>query len=228
MKHHALLGLILGLFAATRSGAAEPPVLFNVYFNPVSKEVTITGTGEFTTLNPSAPQSLASYADGVTLINFFNAGFNEGFTSLVDTASLAVNIGTSSSALQFEITGLSIQNAQGITNNGKNLLLFTPSGTDILFNSGTVSFSAGTSLRFVTEDSPTVPTNTTNPLDLNYIGPLNVYAGYNSAHGGTSFLGTYTLTVVPEPSTYAAIAGGLGLAAAVIHRRRQRAKAAQA
>jgi hypothetical protein len=43
----------------------------------------------------------------------------------------------------------------------------------------------------------------------------------------TSFLGTYTLTVVPEPSTYAAIAGGLGLAAAVIHRRRQRAKAAQ-
>jgi hypothetical protein len=58
-------------------------------------------------------------------------------------------------------------------------------------------------------------------------GPHYVYAGANSLYSGDSFLGTYTLTVVPEPSTYAAIAGGLGLAAAVIHRRRQRAKAAQ-
>ncbi|MFZ9839561.1 MAG: hypothetical protein ACO3JJ_13615, partial [Opitutaceae bacterium] len=96
MKHHALLGLILGLLAAVRTGAAEPPVLFNVYFNPASKEVTITGTGELATLNDSAPQSLASFTDGVTLINFFNAGFNQGFTSLVDTPNLTVNIGTSS------------------------------------------------------------------------------------------------------------------------------------
>jgi hypothetical protein len=59
------------------------------------------------------------------------------------------------------------------------------------------------------------------------LGPKNVYAGTNDAYSGASFLGTYQLTVVPEPSTYAAIAGGLGLAAAVIHRRRQRAKDAQ-
>jgi hypothetical protein len=63
-------------------------------------------------------------------------------------------------------------------------------------------------------------------------GPRYIYAGNNNVYTEgdptlSSFLGTYQLTVVPEPSTYAAIAGGLGLAAAVIHRRRQRAKAAQ-
>jgi hypothetical protein len=62
-----------------------------------------------------------------------------------------------------------------------------------------------------------------------------VYRGRNDTFAGglagvdeySSFIGTYEISVVPEPSTYAAIAGGLGLAAAVIHRRRQRAKAAQ-
>jgi hypothetical protein len=68
-------------------------------------------------------------------------------------------------------------------------------------------------------------------------GPHYVYAGLNNVAFGqdpltlanyTSFLGTYTVTVVPEPSTYAAIAGGLGLLAAVLHRRRQRSRASAA
>jgi hypothetical protein len=44
--------------------------------------------------------------------------------------------------------------------------------------------------------------------------------------GGTEQnLGTYSYSVVPEPSTYAAIAGALGLGYAVYRRRRQAAVA---
>jgi hypothetical protein len=97
-------------------------------------------------------------------------------------------------------------------------------------------------LAFAAQDSSSPPSLTISfPFSLpvsqsDYdLGPKYVYAGFNSVFSQTfdgvtisSFLGTYTISVVPEPSTYAAIAGGLGLAAAVIHRRRQRAKAAQA
>ncbi|MFZ9745843.1 MAG: PEP-CTERM sorting domain-containing protein, partial [Opitutaceae bacterium] len=41
-------------------------------------------------------------------------------------------------------------------------------------------------------------------------------------------IGTYTYSVVPEPSTYAAIAGALGLGYAVYRRRRQAAATAAA
>jgi hypothetical protein len=41
-------------------------------------------------------------------------------------------------------------------------------------------------------------------------------------------IGTYSYSVVPEPSTYAAIAGALGLGYAVYRRRRQAAAAATA
>ncbi len=64
-----------------------------------------------------------------------------------------------------------------------------------------------------------------NFLGYEGVDSRGVLSGSNQY--GEVVLGTYTISVVPEPSTYAAIAGGLGLAAAVIHRRRQRAKAAQ-
>jgi hypothetical protein len=96
-------------------------------------------------------------------------------------------------------------------------------------------------LAFAAQDSNSPPSLTITfpfPLPVSQsdydLGPKYVYAGFNSVFSQTSdagtissILGTYTISVVPEPSTYAAIAGGLGLAAAVIHRRRQRAKAAQ-
>ncbi len=88
-----------------------------------------------------------------------------------------------------------------------------------LFNAGTIVFSGTVSF---------TSTNTPVDLALAVSGPRNVYAGLFDAYNGDAFLGTYTLTVVPEPSTYAAIAGGLGLVAAVLHRRRQRARASAA
>jgi hypothetical protein len=62
--------------------------------------------------------------------------------------------------------------------------------------------------------------------------PANSFSGGTVSAftmGGTEqSLGTYSYSVVPEPSTYAAIAGALGLGYAVYRRRRQAAAAATA
>ncbi|MFZ9747382.1 MAG: PEP-CTERM sorting domain-containing protein, partial [Opitutaceae bacterium] len=105
-----------------------------------------------------------------------------------------------------------------------------------------------TSIGFSTSQAAFAGSVTLNFEDTIFDGPLrtsghsgSVLYGFYQAFEGAGFegrladtnlpvytIGTYTISVVPEPSTYAAIAGGLGLAAAVIHRRRQRVKAAQA
>jgi hypothetical protein len=59
-----------------------------------------------------------------------------------------------------------------------------------------------------------------------FTGGISVFD--NGAYGTEYSIGTYTYSVVPEPSTYAAIAGALGLGYAVYRRRRQAAAAATA
>jgi hypothetical protein len=247
MKHHAFLGLIVCLVAAARLDAAAPtplnsPVLFTVVFDNSKKQVTITGTGvesaqiRFTGNSGTVPTTLDTYNGGLTLINFFDQEPLGGVGNIIGARTLSVSVGGSPSLLDpfevvsalntgisnpgIDLTGLSQQNY----NPGQNLwlasfdnLALSPTGRLTIENETTVTFPYSQQR------------NETNNYDpqFNFAGPLYVYAGYNNAFNGDSFLGTYTISVVPEPSTYAAIAGGLGLAAAVIHRRRQRAKAAQ-
>lgn len=242
MKHFALVGLFTALFATQLDGQTPSalPVLFQVTFNPENSRVTIAGN------NLSGPLPSTGYTpeqisdaqtrtslDGITLINFFQALPPPG-TVTVDTNSLQITVGAASAAIGLDnVTPDLPGNLSTIAVTGRQLILYAPDDA-LVFGTNNVSFSGSLNLIAGTL-SPTTVTFSESLLwyqsfnsQNNLIGDLLVLAGVNDAAGGAAILGTYTISVVPEPSTYAAIAGGLGLAAAVIHRRRQRAKAAQA
>ena len=83
--------------------------------------------------------------------------------------------------------------------------------------------------------------SSTGALTITFASSVNPFMRSSAYNGGTVSIfdnsnpfgaeytiGTYNYSVVPEPSTYAAIAGALGLAYAVYRRRRQAAAAATA
>jgi hypothetical protein len=247
MKHHVLLGLILGLLATARLGGQPStpftgPVLFSVEFNNSTNLVTITGTGSGATTN--LPGDLNSYFNGITLLNFFSVDtgqtWGEFGPSLGNEArTLSISIGSNSDYLDpiSVETNISTPGAHLLSfgdaqtqlynyNLGQNLVLLGTSNPGFSYGSGIVTFSFSGLVEIVYSGTRDI-TNNSSP-GIGFQGPLYVYAGANSAANGDAFLGTYTITVVPEPSTYAAIAGGLGLVAAVLHRRRQRSRASAA
>ena len=233
---------MMGLLATAKLGG-QVPVLFNVSYDLNAGEVTITATGQsplslagkFSSDDPagSIPSGLSTFIDGITLTNLFQYDFNSASTTISGTSSLSARINNSEPFLfgygtvPFEVSTGNLT-ISGIENGGLNLSIFSRSEDNKFFNSGPLVLSANGSFVLSTGSAQLVFPNFSNPQGVNYTGPLNVYAGYNDSYGGASLLGTYTITVVPEPSTYAAIAGGLGLVAAVLHRRRQRARASAA
>jgi hypothetical protein len=244
MKHHVLLGLILGLLATAKLGAQAAglqttPVLFNVTFDNSSLEVTIRATGENALTPTGIPDNLNNSLVGMTFINFFSSEVEGTAGEIVGERTLAIKVGDSeySPIDPYQI----FSNDPGIQQPGTNLValnttrynpgqnLAIGSFAELPWSGGTITFLADSTLTFKYTAQRTI-TNNSEPTGVNatFDGPLYIYAGYNNAYNGNSFLGTYTLTVVPEPSTYAAIAGGLGLAAAVLHRRRRRSRASAA
>jgi hypothetical protein len=276
MKHHVLLGLILGLLATGKLGG-QVLNLFEVQLNPAAKTLTITPTGNAPVISaPAVPVSNSQ--EGITFLNLLSAnstvpnelptfsspsnntqipGVNENSNALfvykytpgvdpnpttytrlggdfnqVSQGLNAYDIFAEGS-VAYRSTELETDDPYGNPSNpGKNLTLYSSLG-DIY------DLIAFYEIRFAQPGSnPSLTINFPSTFQISGDlsgGPYLVYAGRNSvntsgaaAPENTSLLGTYTLTVVPEPSTYAAIAGGLGLVAAVLHRRRQRARATAA
>jgi len=219
MKHLALVGFFVALLAVR----VQAQVLFNVTANPDAGTVTIAAApGASITIPQTFPNGLFTGADGFTLINLFVNDYAPGpSVGIQDGGGLFISNGTENfSLLGQPSTGAILDPETGVNNFGINFDVFTAINNEFSLTRGsTITFGGA-----ITFDS--FSTFTAASFDTSF--QTRVYGGLNNAYDGASFLGTYTLTVVPEPSTYAAIAGGLGLAAAVIHRRRQRAKAAQA
>jgi hypothetical protein len=236
MKHHVLLGLILGLLATAKLGGQ---VLFEVTFNPELGELNVRSTGntpislsgKFVANGGGINDTLNTFSDGITLTNLFKTGPDFSGTMISGTSSLSATVNGSPvlfgfGDIPFEIAPGGAE-VPGIVNNGRHLAIYSGTEDSQLFNAGTLLFAQNGTITFQ------VGVNYVPPvfeIGNNYVGPTNVYAGshYGSTYSADSILGTYSFSVVPEPSTYAAIAGGLGLAAAVLHRRRQRARATAA
>jgi hypothetical protein len=251
MKHHVLLGLILGLLATARLGGQ---VLFNVVVNPSTNTVTITANNANPNELPLDINPPPTSNEGITFINFFpdssaissipNNQASLG-TLLTEGNSLSLYALPSGTSTLGSLNGYDILNANSLirpidsgqysattnpSNPGKNLVLFSTATP--AFDLAEFTFFKQDSENSITINfSSSLTASSQFPLTLSG-GPYYVYSGRNENFSGgfpgedySSFLGTYTITVVPEPSTYAAIAGGLGLVAAVLHRRRQRARA---
>lgn len=253
MKHHVLLGLILGLLATARLGGQ---VLFNVVVNPATNSVTITANNTNPNELPLDIDPPPTSAEGITFINFFpdsaaissiprsQASFGTSLTGTNSSGTLSLFSGLTTLG---SLDGFDILDANSLvrpfdsgsykettnpSNTGKNLVLFS---TSIPFDLAGFTFFRQEETNSVTINfTSSLAASSTFPTTLSG-GPYYVYSGRSETFSGgvppedfSSFLGTYTITVVPEPSTYAAIAGGLGLLAAVLHRRRQRARATAA
>jgi hypothetical protein len=256
MKHFALVGLFAALLAARLEGQIVNLFEITVNQTESTVTIIPTSPPATVSVPYLQAFVSLSLNDGITLLNFFPNSFPgttgthpDGVTipstlkvyqysadpldpnSLPDYFPFPATF-DKMAVLQsvFQTSGLVGDTYGNPSVTGGHLNLFNLARSDFqLFDlrfskpgessSVTISFTPGSLNSFSSESNT---------------GPRFVYGGQNTAFpqedSGTtynSFLGTYTLTVVPEPSTYAAIAGGLGLAAAVIHRRRQRAKAAQ-
>ena len=93
----------------------------------------------------------------------------------------------------------------------------------------------GTTANMTFTNSSAAFVNTTGPLTITFTNDVGGYMRSQSyvgdvfivdnvtPYGNLESIGTYSYSVVPEPSTYAAIAGALGLGYAVYRRRRQAA-----
>ncbi len=137
-----------------------------------------------------------------------------GGLSLLAGSSVGFQLGTVSSDKISVLGGV----LSGPSSGTITLNLFSPSDTT---SSG--AFAAGTYTLFNFATGGT----TTSSFDVADFALGSTISGYtyNLAFNGSTLELTATASAIPEPSTYAAIFGGLALVGAVWHRRRQGAPA---
>ncbi len=207
---------VLGLLALGASSAGAQ-VLFNLSYNPSELKLTVTPTANTASGSLSGKTFLAEY--GVFFGNFFSADPSSVATGTgtLPTASVLNSFAPSSNAaatmnqVYNDIVAVTDLNISSSTSGG---FTFASSGASFVN-----SVSGPLTITFTSSMTPFLRTQSFSG------GSISVFDNTNP-YGVEYSIGTYSYSVVPEPSTYAAIAGALGLGYAIYRRRRQAAAAA--
>ena len=205
---------VLGLLALGASSAGAQ-VLFNLQYNPSNYKLTITPTSASASGQNGSTTFLAEY--GLLFGSFFPSNSSLAPNYQLPTQSVTGSIRATSH------TGASMDSAWTDGVNPRDLNISTLSSGTMTFNSTSPAFLNAVSIPGTAPLVIEFPSSfSSNMPSASITGGAVV--GISSA-GSDVTLGTYNYSVVPEPSTYAAIAGALGLGYAIYRRRRQAAAA---
>jgi hypothetical protein len=213
---------LLGLFAVGVSSAGAQTSLLNVNYNAATRTLSFTATtakpgGELPTNTTVAVPS----GNGLLLEQFFAQNYSAsgfgGSVPFISTSGLGIKAFSSSENPTWVNPSDAFTSPYDDLNGTRGLMLLSWGGNNLNFSTAQQAFDNTSTLSFTFGENAVPPLRTDN-----YAGMINVLA-----NTGTYDIGTYSYTysAVPEPSTYAAIAGALGLGYAVYRRRRQAAAA---
>ncbi len=208
--------LVLLCLSASAAGAQTYPKLFDVTYEASNLTLTITPTGNAASGNLPDGTSSYSMGAGVLFTNLFNAHP----ASVVGTGGVLVATVQGGLRASTQNTNVLLSSVYDQGSGAKGLIVLNDA-------------VAGATFSFTKSDTPTAAFNTANSITITFTssaasqyfsttslldaGRVNVGLGAGVDIGSYS----YTYSAVPEPSTYAAIAGALGLGYAVYRRRRQ-------